>query len=174
VLFQLYDTNESGSISYREFCSEIFGFEVGGSQPAQSSTNPEQLVDRLRQKLASRGARGIIGLQRQFKIMDDNHSMSLDRYEFAKAMADYALGFTENEITHIYNYFDYNRTNLVEYDEFLRTVRGPMNTQRKQIVGKAFDIMDKDGSGYIELKDIQGVYNATKHPEVLQGRKTEQ
>jgi len=93
--------------------------------------------------------------------------MSLDRYEFAKAMADYALGFSENEITIIYNYFDYNRTNLVEYDEFLRTIRGPMNTQRKSIVGRAFDIMDKDGSGYIELKDIQGVYNATKHPEVL-------
>jgi Ca2+-binding EF-hand superfamily protein len=106
--------------------------------------------------------------------MDDNHSLSLDRYEFAKAMADYALGFTENEIVHIFNYFDYNRNNLCEYDEFLRTVRGPMNPQRKAIVGKAFDILDKDASGYIDLSDIQGVYNATKHPDVLQGKKTEQ
>lgn len=99
--------------------------------------------------------------------MDDNHSMSLDRYEFAKAMADYALGFTENEIVNLFNYFDYNRTNLIEYDEFLRTVRGPMNPQRKAIVTKAFDILDKDASGYIELKDIQGVYNGSKHPDVL-------
>jgi calcyphosin len=167
VLFSLYDQDESGSICYREFCSEIFGFEVGGTQPSHTTTNPDQLVDRLRQKLASRGARGIIGLQRQFKIMDDNHSMSLDRYEFAKAMADYALGFTENEIVNLFNYFDYNRTNLIEYDEFLRTVRGPMNPQRKAIVTKAFDILDKDASGYIELKDIQGVYNGSKHPDVL-------
>jgi Ca2+-binding EF-hand superfamily protein len=26
--------------------------------------------------------------------MDDNHSMSLDKYEFTKAMTDYMLGFS--------------------------------------------------------------------------------
>jgi Ca2+-binding EF-hand superfamily protein len=38
---------------------------------------------------------------------------------------------------------------------------------------KAFDILDKDGSGTIELDDIRGTYNAKQHPEVKQGRKTE-
>ena len=36
------------------------------------------LVERLREKLKSRGGRGLIGLRRQFKIMDDNNSGSLD------------------------------------------------------------------------------------------------
>jgi len=35
----------------------------------------------------------MIGLQRNFKIMDDNHSLSLDKYEFSKAMTDFMLGF---------------------------------------------------------------------------------
>jgi len=35
------------------------------------------LVQKLREMLAARGARGMIGLQRIFKIMDDDHSGAL-------------------------------------------------------------------------------------------------
>jgi len=38
---------------------------------------------------------------------------------------------------------------------------------------KAFNKMDKDGSGIIDIHDIHGVYNAKKHPDVIQGKKTE-
>lgn len=58
--------------------------------------------------------------------MDDNHSLSLDKYEFTKAMQDYMLGFSEAEIASLFRTFDLNRNGLVEYDEFLRTIRGPM------------------------------------------------
>lgn len=34
--------------------------------------------------------------------------------------------------------------------------------------------MDKDGSGFIDINDIKGVYNAKKHPDVLAGKKTEE
>ena len=63
--------------------------------------------------------------------MDDNHSMSLDKYEFTKAMQDYMLGFSEGEIAALFRLFDYNRNGLVEYDEFLRTIRGPISPARK-------------------------------------------
>jgi hypothetical protein len=57
-----------------------------------------ELAERLQQKLIQRGARGIIGLGKSFKIMDDNNSRSLDLYEFTKAMTDYMLGFSTEEI----------------------------------------------------------------------------
>jgi len=81
ALFGLYDKDGSGGIDYKEFGSEVFGREVN-SPSKGGSQSPETLVQRLKDKLASRGGRGIIGLQRQFKIMDDNHSLSLDKYEF--------------------------------------------------------------------------------------------
>merc|ERR1719460_989310 len=34
--------------------------------------------------------------------------------------------------------------------------------------------MDKDGSGFIDINDIRGVYTADKHPDVQAGKKTEQ
>ena len=106
--------------------------------------------------------------------MDDNHSMSLDKFEFTKAMQDYMLGFSEGEIANLFSFFDYDRSGLVEYDEFLRTIRGPMNPYRKSIVAKAYAILDKDHNGYIDISDIRGTYNATKHPDVISGKKTEQ
>ena len=38
----------------------------------------DELVKAFRDKLASRGARGLLGMQRIFKIMDDNGSGTLD------------------------------------------------------------------------------------------------
>jgi Ca2+-binding EF-hand superfamily protein len=92
------------------------------------------LAEALRTKLVSRGARGFIGLQRQFKIMDDNNSNSLDKYEFTKAMTDYMLGFSESEIQKLFAYFDFDRSGSIEFDEFIRAIRGPMNPARKKIV----------------------------------------
>ena len=106
--------------------------------------------------------------------MDDNNSRSLDLYEFTKAVKDYMLGFTDNEIKQLYAYFDYDRSGSVDYDEFLRTLRGPMNPNRKKLVAQAYNKLDKDRSGYIDINDIKGVYNASKHPDVLNGKKTEE
>jgi hypothetical protein len=53
-------------------------------------------------------------------------------------------------------------------------VRGELNEFRRGIIEKAFRKIDKDGSGEIDIDDIKDLYNATKHPDVVQGRKTEQ
>lgn len=172
-LYNLYDKDGSGTLDYREFASEVFQREIGGT-PAKSKATGEDLLQRLRDKLKSRGARGIIGLSKQFRIMDDNHSMSLDKFEFSKAMSDYMLGFSEGETQTLFTHFDFDRSGLVEYDEFLRAIRGPMNAGRKAIVMRAFAVMDKDGSGMIDINDIRGVYSAGKHPDVMSGKKTEQ
>lgn len=137
ALFNLYDTDRSGALDYKEFSSMLFNKDVTGGSPGNSGSSgsgPEDLVERLRQKLASRGARGIIGLGKQFRIMDDDNSRALDLYEFTKAMKDYMLGFSETEIKTLYNYFDSDRSGQVDYDEFLRALRGPMNPFRKKLV----------------------------------------
>lgn len=48
-----------------------------------------------------------------------------------------------------------------------------MNERRVKLVQQAFAILDKDGSGEIDINDIRGVYNGTKHPDVLSGKKSE-
>lgn len=83
------------------------------------------------------------------------------------------LGLSDSEILALFNLFDRNRDGSVDYDEFLRVLRGPMNNFRKKLVLQAFGKLDKDGSGQIEISDIKDVYNASRHPDVIQGKKTE-
>jgi len=40
------------------------------------------------------------------------------------------------------------------------------------MVDKAFAMLDKDGSGVINLEDIAGIYDVSMNPEFLEGRKT--
>ena len=46
------------------------------------------LLEALREQLFSRGGKGLIGLQRQFRFMDEDGSNTLDLKEFKKAMQD--------------------------------------------------------------------------------------
>lgn len=49
-----------------------------------------------------------------------------------------------------------------------------MNPFRRSLAEKAFKILDKDHSGVLNIDDIKGVYNGKKHPDVIQGKKTEE
>lgn len=105
MLFSIYDVDGSGGIDYKEFSGVVFGrvqtpapkggAASGGQSAGGGGNDPEALAIKLKEKLATRGARGIIGLQRQFKIMDDDNSKSLNKYEFSKAMNDFMLGFNQ-------------------------------------------------------------------------------
>lgn len=134
----------------------------------------DDLVKMFRDKLASRGARGILGMQRVFKIMDDNGNGSLEISEFWKAVCDFRIQISPEECRKLFDLFDINGDGNIDYDELMRSVVGEMNGYRKALVKKAFDKIDRNGNGLIELDDIKGVYNGKHHPEVRAGKKTEE
>ena len=134
----------------------------------------EDLIKRVRDRLKARGARGIIGIGKSFKIMDDDNSKSLDSEEFAKALRDYRISSDKMEIEAIFDVFDPDDNGSINYDEFLRGVMGEMNKRREGIVRKAFKVIDTDKSGVLDINDIKGRYNAKKHPDVIAGKQTEE
>lgn len=88
------------------------------------------MVQAFRQKLLARGAKTIFGIGRIFKIMDDNGNKTLELPEFAKGVAECKLEFTDVDIRTLFAAFDCDRSGTVNYDEFLRHVRGPLNQNR--------------------------------------------
>jgi Ca2+-binding EF-hand superfamily protein len=48
-----------------------------------------------------------------------------------------------------------------------------MNKGRIDLINQAFARLDKNSDGKIEIADLKGVYNVTKHPKFLNGEWTE-
>merc|ERR1711998_695181 len=47
-----------------------------------------------------------------------------------------------------------------------------MNERRRELVGMAYDVLDRDGSGQVTRADIEMAYDASQHPEVIEGKKS--
>ena len=105
--------------------------------------------------------------------MDDNNSKTLDREEFRKALRDFKIDVPDDQILVVFNAFDLNRDGTIDYNEFLRIVRGDLSSARLPFVKRAYQKLDRDGSGIVDINDIREVYNASKHPDVLSGKKTD-
>ena len=145
------------------------------SAPPTSTTPPpnvSNIVAALKAQLAKRGARGISGISRKFKIMDDDDSKSLSKDEFTKAMRECDIGLTGTELNILFNYFDTGNDGSINLEEFIQGIRDPMNKQRLSIVHQAFDVIDADGNGIVEVSEVINRYNATKHPDVIAGKKS--
>lgn len=105
--------------------------------------------------------------------MDDDNSKTLSEQEFAKACRDFKTGISEENIPTLFAAFDTNRDGTLSIDEFLMAIRGELNNKRLQLVEKAFQKIDRDGSGFLDINDIRDSYNASKHPDVIDGKRTE-
>lgn len=47
-----------------------------------------------------------------------------------------------------------------------------MNAFRKRYIKIAYDKLDVNKDGLVKLDDIAKIYDASKHPDVIQGKKT--
>jgi len=132
----------------------------------------DSILSNLRAQLKSHGANGIFGLGRKFRIMDDDNSKTVSFSEFTKALRETGVIIDESSARKLFAYFDNDSSGSLSFDEFLIGVRGELNDRRKALVGLAFKCIDKDSSGVLDLADITAAYDASKHPEVLAGKKT--
>ena len=197
-LFSQFKPNKDGLLDYKEFVSNLYSNKSitskkqphgdASAQPPEDyeiqnnsnkkefiSQDPvEEIINQIREKLASRGISGVCSVARNFRIIDDNNTQTIDYGEFKKCCKEFDFGLSDKQIQLAFASFDRDNTGEIDYDEFLRTIRGEMNDFRRNLVNQVFNKLDINGNGEISFDEIQAKYNAKNHPEVLSGRKTEQ
>jgi len=143
------------------------------AQPAEPSPGLKLIISRLKAVLKARGGGGFASLQRTFRIMDDDGSKSLSMVEFKKAMRDFSIGdLSDADLRTLFEHFDVHRSGSISFEDFIQGVRDPLNERRLKLVKQAFRIIDVDGNGMVDAKEIATMYDASKHPEVISKRKT--
>ena len=195
-IFNIFDTNNKGEIDYREFVSELFGNKSLSKKP-KTQTNekeeqkieikpeieekkivnintPEEILTLMKEVLNERGVQGICSIARNFRIIDENNSQTIDFDDFKRVCNMYNFGLDEGQLKTIFSNFDTENTGEIDYDEFIRTIRGEMNEFRQGLVQKVFDKLDIKKDGEISFKELSNKYNAKKHPDVISGKINEE
>ena len=169
------EENEPNNKNLAENYAERFGNRrPGQTEEEAKEERASESLKKFKKEVLSRGNGGIISLGTQFKAFDANNSKTLDYEEFTNALKEYKIELDDDEILKIFNQFDENGDGIIEYEEFIKELRGPLNAKRKAVVTQAFNKLDIDKSGFIDMNEIKHSYSAKNHPDVRQGKRTEE
>ena len=129
------------------------------------------MINDIKSKLSARGTLAIRGLGRMFRILDNNRNRQLDLNELMWGLKDFGVALDEEQAKTILAFFDRDRSGTVNFDEFLRALRGDLNEFRIGLIRKAYEKLDVNADQSVRLDDIAKLYDVSKHPDVTSGRK---
>eukprot|EP01065_Artemidia_motanka_P028910 TRINITY_DN3467_c0_g2_i1.p1 TRINITY_DN3467_c0_g2~~TRINITY_DN3467_c0_g2_i1.p1 ORF type:complete len:366 (+),score=143.09 TRINITY_DN3467_c0_g2_i1:78-1100(+) len=154
-------------------------YETRPAPPPPPKTHESGLLEQIRSKVRRRagatddGRATIRRLGKHFRILDDSGDRKLSREEFEKAIGEYGLDFSPDEVAGLYSQFDEDGDGCISYEEFMEAIRGPMSEPRRMCVHQAFKKIDYNKDGTLTLEDFKNFYSAQYHPKVLNGEITE-
>ena len=128
----------------------------------------------FKKKIKLRGSRGILSLRRTFLINDDNNSNKISFQKFQKYIYDYRFPISDDQIKGIFSLFDKDNSGEINYINFIKEITGNLSDFRKNLIIRVFEKLDTENKGFIDIEDIRASYNPKRHPDVLNGKKTEQ
>lgn len=79
---------------------------------------------------------------------------------------------SKDEAQRLLERFDRDGNGTISYDEFLRFLKGDINDERKKWIRLAYEKLDVNKDGQVTIQDIAQIYDASEHPEVIDGKKT--
>jgi Ca2+-binding EF-hand superfamily protein len=167
-LFNRYDEDASGEIDYKEFSYGIYGI---GDRP-KPDVNSRNIVEKVKARIVERGgASGIHAVTKLLKSMDTDGSKNIDRNELMQGLRAYGINnVSPSEMQILFNHFDRDGSGRITTDEFLLGLKSGMSFERKQLVKRAFNLLDRTGDGFVKVEDILQSYNYSSHPNVIAGR----
>lgn len=115
----------------------------------------------------------MLSLNRMFLRADKDKSGTLTKEELEDCLMRSGVKLSPRNYEKLFKLFDTNCDGKISHEEFARTVVGEMTPRRAAVVEKAYHKIDKNGDGVIDMNDLVGTYDASKHPDVIAKKKTE-
>jgi Ca2+-binding EF-hand superfamily protein len=134
----------------------------------------KELNMKFKMHLQKKGGIGLRSLAHIFKRMDFNGNKKLDAMEFEEALGSFGLFPTKVELQALVKYYDTDQDGSVSFEEFISGLRDELSERRQAMVQKAFNILDKDGSGFINVHDVKDIYDVRQNQDYINGVKSKE
>ena len=102
-------------------------------------------------------------------MIDDEDSNDDQPIGFQEGYEGY---LSDSELRLLFDHFDAGHSGSIDFEEFIQGVCDPLTERRLAPVEIAFSKLDKDGGGIVDALEIATMYDVSKHPDVISGRKT--
>jgi len=126
----------------------------------------EDLLREIKSKLVARGSMSIRGLGRVFRILDDNRNRQIEPKELQWGLKDFGIYLDDEMSKAVLKHFDRDGSGTVDFNEFMRAIRGDLNETRTALIKKAYQKLDVNGDGLVKLDDVAQLYDVSQHPDV--------
>ena len=170
ALFSRYDMDRNGKLSFKEMADNVFGVAGCPFGNPEARSVIKKVVDKMK---ARYGDTGVRGFTKGFSMMDKDRSGGISKEELFNGLQRYGVQVTLADMDVLVKHFDRRGDGQVDLTDFLRSMRGHMKSKRKELVGLAYQILDRNGDQKVTLGELAQAYSADKHPAVLKGQKTQ-
>ena len=101
-----------------------------------------------------------------------SHKVSLE--DLSVTIQELHLNISSSEIQELFDYLDSEKKGSIPTDIILNIIKGPLDDKRKTYIKNIFSDIDINKKGEISVNDLKNMYNAKNHPNVIEGKKSEQ
>ena len=189
-LFLLYSNNKE-YLDYKNFVGIVFNNPSlmnetenkeennGKEEEEPEEGNEEQdliekIVMELRNKLSKKGLANLISIETGFRDIDTENEQEIDFSTFKSACEKFNFELSEEYCKELFLAFTKEESSKVNYDEFIRILRGELIEKRKELVENVFKSIDKENKGGLSVEELFKLYNPKGSFEFLYNKENEE
>ena len=188
-LFFIYSNNEQ-YLDYQKFADELYSNPPLTQKEEEKENTPKKedkeepqeeeqdlieiLIMRLRSLLSKRGLTNMISIETGFRNIDTQNAQELDFSTFKTVCDEFDFQLTEEEIKELFLAFTKEETTKVNYDEFIRILRGELPPNRKELVEQVYKSINEENKEGLNIEEVFGFYNPKGSYEFLYLKDTEE
>eukprot|EP00882_Tetradesmus_deserticola_P026176 GHRQ01028831.1.p1 GENE.GHRQ01028831.1~~GHRQ01028831.1.p1 ORF type:complete len:157 (-),score=50.10 GHRQ01028831.1:349-780(-) len=102
--------------------------------------------------------RWLFCLQELFMAMDTDNDGRINSTDLHQALARVGAAIDEEEMSELFRVSDMSGKGVIDYEEFIAAMLDANRVaKRKDAVRRSFEQLDRDGDGYISVRDLAQV-----------------